>query len=190
MQQDVVPSTRTGAATLGRAIAAWADWYVRMGVLDGVAEAGLDRLRPAAPARPPPVPATPRPARRRGPSATGQSTPVPGGRLWLAGRAESALDQFDGCALKETATRLCFADGNPNAKLMLIGEAPVPRRIARASRSSAPAASCSTGCWPRSGWIVARSGSPTSSSGARRAIAPRPRPRSPSASPFSSARSS
>jgi DNA polymerase len=31
---------------------------------------------------------------------------------------------FDGCALKATATRLVFADGNPKAKLMLVGEAP------------------------------------------------------------------
>ena len=192
MQQDVVPSTRTGAATLGRAIAAWADWYVRMGVLDGVAEAGLDRLRPAAPARPPPVPATPRPARRIAGRVGDRAIHARALAAACGSLAEleAALDQFDGCALKETATRLCFADGNRNAKLMLIGEAPGAEEDARASRSSAPAASCSTGCWPRSGWIVARSGSPTSSSGARRAIAPRPRPRSPSASPFSSARSS
>ena len=31
---------------------------------------------------------------------------------------------FDGCALKETATNLVFADGNPQARLMIIGEAP------------------------------------------------------------------
>jgi DNA polymerase len=34
------------------------------------------------------------------------------------------LDRFDGCALKATATQLVFADGNPQAKLMLVGEAP------------------------------------------------------------------
>ena len=34
------------------------------------------------------------------------------------------LDKFDGCALKATATRLVFADGNPLAKVMLVGEAP------------------------------------------------------------------
>jgi uracil-DNA glycosylase len=126
MQQDVVPSTRTGAATLGRAIAAWADWYVRMGVLDSVAEAGLDRLRPAAPARPPPVPATPRPARRIAGRVGDRAIHARAlaGACGSLVELESALDQFDGCALKETATRLCFADGNPNAKLMLIGEAP------------------------------------------------------------------
>ena len=35
-----------------------------------------------------------------------------------------ALEQFEGCALKKTATNLVFADGNPDAGLMLIGEAP------------------------------------------------------------------
>jgi DNA polymerase len=34
------------------------------------------------------------------------------------------LEGFDGCALKATATRLVFADGNPQAKLMFVGEAP------------------------------------------------------------------
>src|SRR5579885_114628 len=34
------------------------------------------------------------------------------------------LERFDGCALKATATQLVFADGNPQAKLMLVGEAP------------------------------------------------------------------
>jgi DNA polymerase len=36
----------------------------------------------------------------------------------------AAVAAFDGCALKKTATNLVFADGNPGAKLMLIGEAP------------------------------------------------------------------
>jgi DNA polymerase len=34
------------------------------------------------------------------------------------------LETFDGCALKATATQLVFADGNPEAKIMFIGEAP------------------------------------------------------------------
>lgn len=34
------------------------------------------------------------------------------------------LESFDGCPLKHTATRLVFADGNPAARLMLVGEAP------------------------------------------------------------------
>src|SRR5436190_797378 len=34
------------------------------------------------------------------------------------------LDRFEGCALRATATQLVFADGNPNAHLMFVGEAP------------------------------------------------------------------
>ena len=34
------------------------------------------------------------------------------------------LDRFDGCALKATASQLVFADGNPQAKVMFVGEAP------------------------------------------------------------------
>jgi uracil-DNA glycosylase len=36
----------------------------------------------------------------------------------------SVLEAFNGCPLKATATRLVFADGNPQGGLMLIGEAP------------------------------------------------------------------
>lgn len=34
------------------------------------------------------------------------------------------LENFDGCALKHTATRLVFCDGNPKARIMFVGEAP------------------------------------------------------------------
>jgi uracil-DNA glycosylase len=34
------------------------------------------------------------------------------------------LDTFEGCALRATATQLVFADGNPQARLMFVGEAP------------------------------------------------------------------
>lgn len=37
---------------------------------------------------------------------------------------EEAVRGFDGCLLKRTATKTVFADGNPNAEVMLIGEAP------------------------------------------------------------------
>jgi DNA polymerase len=37
---------------------------------------------------------------------------------------KSAIENFSGCALKETAKHTVFSDGNPNADIMLIGEAP------------------------------------------------------------------
>ena len=36
----------------------------------------------------------------------------------------AALQAYEGCALRATATSLVFADGNPQARLMLVGEAP------------------------------------------------------------------
>lgn len=37
---------------------------------------------------------------------------------------KNALARFDSCALKSTAKNLVFADGNPDAQIMLVGEAP------------------------------------------------------------------
>lgn len=37
---------------------------------------------------------------------------------------KAGLLAFEGCALKHTASNLVFADGNPGARLMIIGEAP------------------------------------------------------------------
>ncbi len=37
---------------------------------------------------------------------------------------QAALRAFDGCSLKDTATNLVFGDGNPRARVMLVGEAP------------------------------------------------------------------
>ncbi|HRK25052.1 MAG TPA: uracil-DNA glycosylase, partial [Beijerinckiaceae bacterium] len=34
------------------------------------------------------------------------------------------MEAFDGCALKHSARQLVFADGNPQARIMLVGEAP------------------------------------------------------------------
>ncbi|HZZ61922.1 MAG TPA: uracil-DNA glycosylase [Roseiarcus sp.] len=36
----------------------------------------------------------------------------------------SALERFDGCALKRTATQLVFEDGVPGSRVMFVGEAP------------------------------------------------------------------
>lgn len=36
----------------------------------------------------------------------------------------AAIEAFEGCALKTTATQAVFADGNPEARVMFVGEAP------------------------------------------------------------------
>jgi uracil-DNA glycosylase len=37
---------------------------------------------------------------------------------------ETAVRAFDGCVIKKTASKTVFADGNPKAKIVIIGEAP------------------------------------------------------------------
>ncbi len=86
-------------------------------------------------ARRPPAPPPPDPK----PSGKASSSPAPAGmpggaavaRAWeLADRAASreelraAIAAFDGCALAATATSLVFSDGNPEAGLVFVGEAP------------------------------------------------------------------
>ena len=39
-------------------------------------------------------------------------------------KLRTILDRFEGCALRATATQLVFADGNPHARVMFVGEAP------------------------------------------------------------------
>ncbi len=107
-----------GIAARRRAVAAWAEW---------LALAGVDCcIEERSPNRPVPVRATPTAER---PQALGVS-PVARTAAEIARSCadlealRQALEEFEGCALRETATRLCFADGAPDAPLMLIGEAP------------------------------------------------------------------
>lgn len=89
------------------------------------APAASDRPRPATPAPAPPVPA-PAPttaAPLLGSSAAGTARSLAAGAESLED-LRAALAAFDGCALKATAMNLVFADGDPNAEVMVIGEAP------------------------------------------------------------------
>jgi len=55
------------------------------------------------------------------------STPEVGSGLDTIGSLSalrSALERFEGCALKNTASNLVFCDGNPGARVMIVGEAP------------------------------------------------------------------
>jgi uracil-DNA glycosylase len=89
--------------------------------------------QPSAPDRPR-VPDRPLDPPRRG-SGVGGSAPLrPDAAIMAAreaaSRAESLeklralLEGFEGCALRVTAKRLVFADGNPKARVMFVGEAP------------------------------------------------------------------
>jgi uracil-DNA glycosylase family 4 len=82
----------------------------------------------------PPPPSPLRPAAPAVAAPRGEATPAPEAAIASAREAartapslevlRALLEKFDGCALKHTATRLVFADGNPQARVMFVGEAP------------------------------------------------------------------
>lgn len=106
-------------------------WYREAGVDEAVDDRPIDRLAPPPPADPPPdrVQSTPPPA------PTPALAPVDPADPLLAAREQArraaTLDElrnllaaFEGCPLRYTAKNLCFADGNPGARVMFVGEAP------------------------------------------------------------------
>ncbi|WP_234051628.1 MULTISPECIES: uracil-DNA glycosylase family protein [unclassified Xanthobacter] len=93
---------------------------------------GEDELKtaPAPAARPAARPAAPRP-QPHSPTIAPHSPDeaVMAAREAARGAASleelrALLEAFEGCALKRTASRLVFADGNPAARVMFVGEAP------------------------------------------------------------------
>lgn len=105
-------------------------WLADMGTDEIIGELPVNRLA-AAPVNPAPAlafAARPAPLISQDPVLPG---PVSGraGRLTPAAcnsleDVAAALAAFDACPLKKTATNLCYADGNPDARVMLVGEAP------------------------------------------------------------------
>ena len=96
-------------------------WLSEMGAEEIIGEAPVNRF--AAPAAKP-APAAPRAA--SAPAAAPVAV-VPGtsaAQYQSLAEIARALEGFDACPLKKTATRLCYCDGNPEARVMLIGEAP------------------------------------------------------------------
>jgi uracil-DNA glycosylase len=126
-------------------------WYLEAGVDEAIGEHPVDRYRAreslaesaplsapraavAAPARPSgadsPPPAAPRQP-VAGPPATAtfgiaavESAVAAANRAATLEEVRQALGTFDGCPLSRTATSLVFGDGDPHARIVLIGEAP------------------------------------------------------------------
>lgn len=102
-------------------------WLAEMGADEIIGEAPVNRL--TGPAPKPAAEPVRAPLRAEAPAPKLVAQPGPGGGLSAAGcmslrDIETALEGLDQCPLKKTATRLCFADGNPAARIMLVGEAP------------------------------------------------------------------
>jgi DNA polymerase len=106
------------------------EWYRAAGVDIAVGEEPVDRFAQRPPARVTPQPpvGNDRPPERAAPMLSLGGDPAEAREL--AARAqtleelEAILGAYDGCGLKLRAAQLVFADGNPQAQIMLIGEAP------------------------------------------------------------------
>jgi len=114
------------------------DFYVGAGVDAALGEEPVDRFATEAPKPPPrqvqqPV-SLPLDLETKGRAAPPAAPPAPDEAAMAAREAAKStktldelraiLEGFEGCGLKATATQLVFADGNPQAKLMFVGEAP------------------------------------------------------------------
>lgn len=128
-----------GSATIDRnALHAVLDFYAEAGVDRALDERAHDRFQEES--RPAPVEAAPpvaapaaaasparRPAFQRAGSAPGD---VAGDARARAAEArtlaelEALVAGFEGCALRASAKNLAFSDGNPEGRVMLVGEAP------------------------------------------------------------------
>ncbi len=106
-------------------------WLVEMGADEAVDEVARNRL--IAPAPSPAVrrsPAVAAPAPGRPPIALTPTATLLEDACAAAAAAPdipalaAAIAAFEGCSLKRTAKNTVFADGNPDADLMLVGEAP------------------------------------------------------------------
>ncbi len=122
---------RSAAELDPQAVVAWLEWYALGGVdccLREPGEPAAAEPRPMAGDAAPHPPSPPvSPALFAAPPAAGGPVADARGLARACPTIEAlqaALEAFDGCSLKQTATRLCFADGSPEAPLMLIGEAP------------------------------------------------------------------
>ena len=111
-------------------------WYAEMGVDAALEENSIDRLAPTTTPAPRPVHSTPLPPPQPltpiAPAASAMTPPQESERAArAAARAATNLDQlraaleaYEGCGLKRTATQLVFADGNPAGRVMFVGEGP------------------------------------------------------------------
>ena len=106
-------------------------WLIEAGADEAMGEAPVDRFaaRKPAPAATPPAESPTKPFFPQNASSRGEPDSI-GTAIDLARSANSlaelkaALEGFDGCALKRSATNTVFADGNPQSRIMFIGEAP------------------------------------------------------------------
>jgi DNA polymerase len=107
-------------------------WYVDAGVDECIGEAPVDRFKAPAPkpaAAPPSTPAMTTRAPVAAPAAIPVAAPAafgphPADAAATVAELRAMVEAFDGCGLKKFASKTVFADGNPAARVMFVGEAP------------------------------------------------------------------
>ncbi len=120
--------------TLSSSPAALLRWYLDAGVDEAIGDAPMDRfaIPAAAPASPVAAEAPRAPAhapaapvvRAAAPSAAGATAAHLAAGATTLDELRAAVMAFDGCGLKQFASNTVFSDGNPQSRLMVIGEAP------------------------------------------------------------------
>jgi len=96
---------------------------IEWGADEALADLPQDRLAANPHAPLPTIAPAPRPASAPPIAVRSQAQQVAAQAQTLE-QLRRALEQFDACPLRQTATKLVFADGNPASGLMLVGEAP------------------------------------------------------------------
>ncbi len=101
------------------------EWQLEMGADEAIGDVPVDRFAAPEPAAQTPAPATPEAT----PAQEGAPDPVAVARAAAAAAGDlaalnAALAAFEHCELRKGAHHTVFADGDPQARVMIIGEAP------------------------------------------------------------------
>jgi len=98
-------------------------WYIAAGVDEVIGEQPVDRYAQSAKPAPARIP-----AQAAAPIPNAPPEPASSAHLALEAKnlaeLKAAMESYEGCALKRTCQRTVFADGDPSARLMIVGEAP------------------------------------------------------------------
>jgi DNA polymerase len=100
-------------------------WYIDAGVDETIGEEPVDRyVQSAKPAAKAPVPPGAPPAAAARPEPEAPSSAHLALAAGTLAELKAAMESYEGCALKRTCQQTVFADGDPSARLMIVGEAP------------------------------------------------------------------
>lgn len=104
------------------------EWYRAAGVDVAIGETPVDRFAASAVAPRARAPVASEPAGVAAPALALNADPSETRTLAAEARTldelKALINAYEGCSLKKRATQLVFADGNPEAEIMLVGEGP------------------------------------------------------------------